>query len=522
MPEGLATLVSRETDPRERRQLSIIRTEREIFERCVGKLQVKASPKRKPVAKPTPAAGSKPAEAHENLSTEKLVELARTAPTADVRAAVDELVSRALREGVRAAAGMHESVGETVASLVAIADAVEKAPGETLSVARWTRGRALLLLDDAVSLVESTGSLASLLLQEPASLEAVATAAADRISQLEKLVGHRTQIRALGAEEDDAAKSDDLWKRAAARAEDDACAILDAGFRKDAAVAFSSQGGDDLGTVLGLLASPLATLDRIGKRLAAVGAPGNVKGRVVSPRILPLVNAAFEHSSAPDRAKLVAQVEAILDVLEEHQLRSALAPRDLLGGAGRALVRAAQRAGLPPLDVLDHERYRKLRSIGHRVPGAYTLLELAMRVAPKRMLRSTANPEAAVDALHEVARSVPAEIAAAVAKLDIERLETMTAFLERWYESASGDGGSPQDKLERLVASGFFGVAFDEQALLRTALEARVVGDVFPDRKADADSLRTRLEALRDRVHADLEGLLQKRADEAWAAVLSP
>jgi MoxR-like ATPase len=523
VPEGLATLVTRETDPRERRQLSIIRTEREIFERCVGKLQVKASPKRKHATKstPAPAAKPKPAEAHEKLSTEKLVELARTAPTEDVRAAIDELVSRAMREGVRAAAGMHESVGETVASLVAIADAVEKAPGDTLSVARWTRGRALMLLDDAVSLVESTGSLAALLLQEPASLDAVATAAADRISQLEKLVGHRTQIRALGAEEDDPAKSDDLWRRAAARAEDDACAILDAGFRKDAAVAFSSKGGDDLGTVLGLLAAPLATLDRIGKRLAAVGAPGNVKGRVVSPRILPLVNAAFEHSSAPDRAKLVAQVEAILDVLEEHQLRSALAPRDLLGGAGRALVRAAQRAALPPLDVLDHERYRKLRSIGHRVPGAYTLLELAMRVAPKRMLRSTANPEAAVSALHEVARSVPADVAAAVAKLDIERLEIMTTFLERWYESASGDG-SPQEKLERLVASGFFGVAFDEQALLRTALEARVVGDVFPERKADADSLRARLEALRDRVHTGLEGLLQKRADEAWAAVLSP
>ncbi|HEX4514148.1 MAG TPA: AAA family ATPase, partial [Polyangiaceae bacterium] len=39
VPESLAALVSRETDPRERRQLSIIRTEREVFERCLAKLK---------------------------------------------------------------------------------------------------------------------------------------------------------------------------------------------------------------------------------------------------------------------------------------------------------------------------------------------------------------------------------------------------------------------------------------------------------------------------------------------------
>jgi hypothetical protein len=211
----------------------------------------------------------------------------------------------------------------------------------------------------------------------------------------------------------------------------------------------------------------------------------------------------------------------MLDVLEDHQLRSALAPRDLLGGAARVLVRAASNAAVPPLDVTDRERYRKLRSIGHRVPGAYTLLEIAMRVAPKRTLRSTANPEAAVAALHEIARSLPADVGASVAKLDLARLDTTTAFLERWYATATAEAGSAQDKLEKLVASGFFGVAFDEQAILRTALESRVVGDVFPERRADVDVIHGRLEALRDRVHGELEGLLQRRADEAWAAVLA-
>jgi len=524
VPESLAALVARETDPRERRQLSIIRTEREVFERCLSKLKpAKVTPRKKAPPKAPPASKRVvQAHAHEKLSTDKLVELARSGAADEVRAAVEELVSRAMIEGVRAASGMHESVGESVAALVTVADAVEKVPGETLGVARWTRGQALMLLDEAVSLVENNGAVATLVLEAPAGLDSVANAASQRVAQLERLASHRAQIRALGADEDDPQKSDDLWRRAAARAEDDVCAILDVGFRKDAASAFASKGGDDLGTVLNLLAGPLAILDRVGKQLAAVGAPGNVKGRVVAPRILPLVNAAFDHTTAPDRQKLVAEVEAILDVLDEHQLRAALAPRDLLAGAARALLRAADKTKLPAHPAaLDREHYRKLRSLGQRMPGAYTLLEIAMRVAPKRTLRSTANPEAAVAAVHEIARSLPADVASEVAKLDVARLDATAGFLEMWFDNELRSASTIEEKLQEITTSGYFGVAFEEQALLRTALEARVVADVFPECAADAAAIRSRLETLRDRAHAELEGMFQKRADAAWADVLA-
>ena len=154
------------------------------------------------------------------------------------------------------------------------------------------------------------------------------------------------------------------------------------------------------------------------------------------------------------------------------------------------------------------------------MPGAYTLLEIAMRVVPKRALRSAANPEAAIAALHEIAGSLPPELAAEVAQVDLDRLGATVTFLEKWYESARVSGADGTSPVDKLVASGFFSVAFDEQALLRTALEARVVSDVFPERAPDVAKLRERLEALRDRAHGELEGLLQQRADSAWAAVL--
>ncbi len=529
--DSLGALLDRETDPRERRQLSIIRSEREIFDRCIAKLPAtKGVSKRKSAAKAKAKDGApksvKAPEPTEKLSTDALVERARDAASSgasleEVRAAVEELAARAMREGVRASSGLHDSVGTTIASLVSIADSIEKVPGDTLSLARWTRGRALFLLDEAVSLIESGSALARHLLSDPAGMDAVAPVAMERVEHLEKLLAHRKQIRALGAVEDDAAHSDALWVRAAARAEDEACAILDAGFRKDAALALASRGGDDLATVLGLLAGPLAQLDAIGQRLLALGAPGQVKARVVAPRILPLVTTALERAHAPDRAKLIEQVEAVLDVLDEHDLRGALAPRDVLSAIARVLVRAAKASVLPPMGTLDRDHYRKLRLSAHRMAGAYTLLEMAMRIAPQRTLRSTANPDAAVVALHEVARSISPELAKAVAEMDLERLDATTTFLEKWFAKAS-ESAEAEKRLEKLVSSGFFGVAFDEQALLRTALEARVVADVFPDRAPDVAKVRARLDTLRDQVHAQLDGLVKQRADEAWAAVLQP
>ncbi len=529
--DSLTSLLKRETDPRERRQLSIIQTERELFDRCIAKLPTpKASKKRGPQSKRGDAQPKHAPEALDKLPLEKLVAVAKArasasgggaTPIEDVRAAVEELASRALREGVRASSGLHETVGASVGSLVAIADAVEKAPGETLSMARWTRGRALMLLDDAVSLVENGGTLATRLLAEP-TMEDAANLAGERIDHLEKLVAHRNQIRALGADEIDPARSDDLWRKAAARAEDEVCAVLDAGFRKAAAVALgqpSNDGGHDLDFVLGKLGEPLGVLDAIGKRLAATSAPGNVKTRVVGPRILPLIRASFERAKLPDRQKLAAQVDSVLEVLDTHQLRGAIGSRDWLSESARVIVRAARAHALPS-EPLDRATYRKLRQVGQRVPGAYTLLEIAMRVVPKRALRSAANPEAAIAALHEIAGSLPPELAAEVAQVDLDRLGATVTFLEKWYESARVSGADGTSPVDKLVASGFFSVAFDEQALLRTALEARVVSDVFPERAPDVAKLRERLEALRDRAHGELEGLLQQRADSAWAAVL--
>src|SRR5205085_65183 len=90
--EGVPQLLARETDARERRQLSILRTEREIFDRCLARVPRTAKP-------PKPA----------KVDVKRLEELAAapaSAPPAKLAEATRELATAAstLRPGADVAA----------------------------------------------------------------------------------------------------------------------------------------------------------------------------------------------------------------------------------------------------------------------------------------------------------------------------------------------------------------------------------------------------------------------------------
>jgi hypothetical protein len=208
-----------------------------------------------------------------------------------------------------------------------------------------------------------------------------------------------------------------------------------------------------------------------------------------------------------------------LQILDGTGLRQVLAPRDLLAMTAEALVRSARMAPAPALTPLDRAQYRRLRKEDQRVPGAFTLLEIALRVAPGRMAEP-AQPEEAAAALAELARDLPQELARAVAEVDLGRLERAVTFLERWGASLADLAGSGEELLHAYAKSGFFHVLTDEQALLRTSLEIRLVADVFPAVAEPAERLRERVEVIEGRSHDRVKELLGKRSEEAWASML--
>jgi hypothetical protein len=71
-----------------------------------------------------------------------------------------------------------------------------------------------------------------------------------------------------------------------------------------------------------------------------------------------------------------------------------------------------------------------------------------------------------------------------------------------------------------LAASKFFHVTRDEGALLRFALESRVIGDVFSETADQVSAMRARIDAVEADSSRALGALRKERSDAAWSELL--
>jgi MoxR-like ATPase len=527
-PKALGALLKTETDPRERRQLSTVRTEREIFERCIQKLpSPPLSAPKKQVEAPEAArlrhiASSLPTQEVKTLvaATQELTAQANAPPLGAVdsekllRDVVAELSQRALAAGVRAPGATMEKDALAVAQeLGALADEVESAAGATRPIARWLRGRALAIIDEAARLGAAPRG-ATLDVKRPEGSVAAKLIADDLIGSVEALAQARKRIAAQGALDETGDDGDAAWKRALERLETEVALLLDDGLRADMEAAMAKQG-DELEALVLALAEPLDVIDRCAARLTALSkSPSALKPRVVGPRLRPLVAATFARISAPDRVKLVAQVDRLLNTLAATSLSGALASKDIVEMTADTLVRSAGSAPRAPETPLDRNTYRKLRAADHRVPGAFTLLEIALRLGAAD---AKGAPDEAADAITALAHAMPAATASSVASLDVARIGRFIGFLEKWWVSLSERS---DDRLAAWTSAGFFHVVRDEQAFARTALECRLVRDVFPEVAGDVDALLARLDALDKQTSDALAEALKSRSDAAWSKTL--
>ena len=101
------------------------------------------------------------------------------------------------------------------------------------------------------------------------------------------------------------------------------------------------------------------------------------------------------------------------------------------------------------------------------------------------------------------------------------RIEDVTGFVEGWWKSLCAGDMSAQERLDHVVRSRFFDVVWDESALVRFGLEARLIGEVLPGVEARATAVRARLETLEATTRKGANALLRSRTDEAWAAAVS-
>ncbi|MCB9755353.1 MAG: AAA family ATPase [Myxococcales bacterium] len=279
--ESIAARLERESDPRERRQLEIMRTEAEIFARCLRrlpKIPEQAAPRRLDLhALRLQTRRARAAGDSESLTTAVHTLLGATESGATdatdaaplLRDAVAALSEQVLQEGLTPALDGDDPLARCVERVHALTDTLERASGVGRPLADWLRGRLHGLLDDAlrhypVMTAETINLLATGALQDGVSQQIER-----RLSNAESLYALRRRLRPR----DHAAPRDagDPWARALANLERELTLLWDEKFRLLASEMLAQASEATLPEVLRALSAVLVELNADARRLARLG-----------------------------------------------------------------------------------------------------------------------------------------------------------------------------------------------------------------------------------------------------------
>lgn len=440
-PEAITKLLERETDPRERRQLSICRTEREVFDRCLAKLPpIHVIPRVAPqppvntgaaagiskgltatdIQKGMPQSSSsaqipiqKPRRSileEEAIAAFASGEAARiagalknlvaashgTGPEAEnaaalVKEGVVALHAQAVRAGLASSGEDRVMIADAASELFALATTIEQATPLSRSLGRWLRGRALVLIGEVCgsSLATPIPALDEATSGGPTIASPMEQAAA-RIEKLEALSLVRKRLIAEGVDLRDLEAADLAWNRGLDRAEDEIALLCDTALHEVAGRRLLDITGQEIGQTLERLAPELDRIEGFEKRMSALSSkPSSLRERALGSRIGLLVAAAFARVNARERTSLSGEVEASLSVLRRAGLSRVIAPRAWIMWTAEALLRAETETEPGEREDLSYEGYRKLRAAAPRVLNAFVLAEIALRVAPEVALASS-------------------------------------------------------------------------------------------------------------------------------------
>jgi len=529
--DSITARIAQENDPRERRQLDIMATEAEIFDRCFSKLpKVPKQPPRERIALGTLETMAQQARrSRDPNALEQAVKALVTAtesgsPGADDAAGLlvdtmGTLFARALQGGLAPDLQSPGALNEHSQALTQVADALERATGSGRSLAQWLRGRLLRRLDDALSLaVSPTGETVELLAAAP-SPDALGQQIAQRFEQAEAVLGLRRQLRAGGGGPIGFGAPDEPWDRALDKLETELTLLWDARFRLLATRSLAQARQMPLDQVLRSLESVLDHLRADTERFSGLGRRSELLRRVTGPRIEPLVASVFTRLDGHDRPAVMAQVEAVVAELRRAGLGAVITPERFVAWVLPALLRGDPGPGASPPAVRDREAYEQARAGEPSLSITVTLLRVA--IAAQSPEQHADDPEQAAAAMWQTLRALPAEQHEQIVEHDLARASRGVGMLEAWWTALSGTTaqGIPRAVavLEAVVHSGFLRAMRADGEPLRLAAEVDHVGEVFPGSHDRGTKLRHRLAALDARCTEAMVKLLESRADQAWS-----
>jgi hypothetical protein len=422
-----------------------------------------------------------------------------------------------LRRGLLAGATSDRGgIADVARKVMKQAAEIDDGSNATRSLARWLRGRALLMVDEAAGHAagaSSTDLMASIV---DDATEAQKRAEA-RLVALEELEALRRELLAQGAVHE--MGEENVWRQAALEAEDDIAILLDISFRAVVSRALKSARSRVLTEILAAIAPELDRIDVMAKRLGVLrGEPSALKAKVAGRRIGPLIESVFADFDAADRAALVREVESLSQLLRKVGLESAISSEHFLGWTAAALLRGDVQQTIE-FHVFDYDGYRQLRAAEQRVSSAYTLAEVSLLALPTHF-KDLTNPTEAARAIAGMCEKLPEVVQERIVAGDLARVTRALHFLEQFWENVQKQGSDTETRLRAIVESRFFDIIWDDSALTRFALEARLVADVFPKQEQAVVAVRARIEDFDSKTRAVVTKLFHSRSDANWATTL--
>ncbi len=575
--EHIGVLLQRERDPREKRQLSIVRSEREAFDRALAKLPAirmpsfvgrkRDAPSAKEARLGNPslpisfAAESESASNHRDSrpsAAPSLPEWAAAASaafangdTADiaralrnvlpharlssesgeraaglVRQGLLELERQALRVTLAARATEQKSNWDVAEELASLAERFDEGPTDSQALGRVVRGRALVLL--SMSVAESLGLGQRSVLSWTTQRDALTLLreAETKLTAFEKVAVYRARLAAAGVSPDLRHAAEAAWASGSKVVTEEVAALCDTALRVAATDALSNSADKGLAQLLAEVGAVLQLLRDLDARAESLGLLLSLRTKVVGPRISPILGHTFGRVEMTDRSAYTAEIDKVMKLLSAAGLDGSVAASEWLTWAAAALLRAEERAAMP-FPPLDHDGYRALRASAPKVPSGYVLAEIALQVgepnrsvlpeergAPQRRLVSA-----------DLLSSLPPSLRRQLAASDRTRIERVIGFLERFWSAVDGGSDDPSAaaadvSLSAIVHSRFFSILLDDGAASRTLLEIELLADLFPEELDGSLALKARMDGLIERARMRVLHLVRLRGDSAWSEAL--
>ncbi|RYZ09709.1 MAG: hypothetical protein EOO73_02165 [Myxococcales bacterium] len=477
-PDELLDRVASEQDPREARQLKLIKVERDVFRRCLAGLE------RTPFRAAAVAPVSLEPHTWASASLEELLQLldrATDAGTADTATLSHAVLARVIEQGLSIA----ELGSEAVQAHAGLVDELERSRGPVDPLVRFLRARGVALLESAAE-------------RELLALEALSETRASRgvAEAVERLGPVVERLQSLVTEAERARQSapqlsfERLRQLVHAAAHAMTSRLREA-FLVEARTARSAEWSPTSGSGLRLRAA-LSAAHGFEARLSALY-PGfaQLLESVVAPAVLPIAEQALAPLGAAPRHELLARFDVIWAGLSQAELARhlplATVLATVLGLAAEHDRRGAARPQLPPTAGFTAAGHDELRRSAPRSLLCFIAIQLSLRLDPECVREFAKEPRLELFAKH-LAGLAPA-LRQELQDQDLSRLRIWSEFLQSWLTQASAPGAAETEAFALVEA------LQREGAATRIRLETELISAVLPEAKAECERLRAEVAA---------------------------